>query len=52
MDAYKRMAMVHDYEYCSREPDKIDIISIQNWRSDLSQTAGLATIISHRAVTR
>ncbi len=35
-DAYKHLVTVHDYEYCSREPDKIDFISIQNWRSDLS----------------
>lgn len=35
LDAYKRLVTVHDYEYCVREPDKIDIISIQNWRSDL-----------------
>jgi hypothetical protein len=35
-DAYKRLVTVHDYEYCSREPDKVDFISIQNWRSDLS----------------
>lgn len=35
LDAYKRLVTVHDYEYCSREPDKIDFISIQNWRSDL-----------------
>lgn len=35
LDAYKRLVTVHDYEYCSREPDKVDFISIQNWRSDL-----------------
>lgn len=34
-DTYKHLLTVHDYEYCSREPDKVDIISIQNWRSDL-----------------
>jgi Protein of unknown function (DUF4038)/Domain of unknown function (DUF5060) len=34
-DAYERLITVHDYEYCSREPDKLDFISIQNWRSDL-----------------
>lgn len=34
-DAYRRLITVHDYEYCSREPDKVDFISIQNWRSDL-----------------
>jgi hypothetical protein len=34
-DVFKRLITVHDYEYCSREPDKIDIISIQNWRNDL-----------------
>lgn len=35
LDAYKHLVTVHDYEYCSREPDKVDFISIQNWRSDL-----------------
>jgi hypothetical protein len=34
-DAYKHLLTVHDYEYCSREPEKVDFISIQNWRSDL-----------------
>jgi hypothetical protein len=34
-DAYQRLVTVHDYEYCSREPDRVDFISIQNWRSDL-----------------
>ena len=35
LDAYSRLITVHDYEYCSKEPDKVDFISIQNWRSDL-----------------
>ena len=35
IDAYKRLITVHDYEYCSREAEKVDFISIQNWRSDL-----------------
>lgn len=35
LDSYKRLVTVHDYEYCSREADKVDFISIQNWRSDL-----------------
>ncbi|HEV7347567.1 DUF5060 domain-containing protein [Telluribacter sp.] len=34
-DQYKRLVTVHDYEYCSREPDKVDFISIQSWRNDL-----------------
>ncbi len=34
-DAYNRLITVHDYEYCSREPDRVDFISIQNWRTDL-----------------
>jgi len=34
-DACKRLITVHDYEYCSREPERVDFISIQNWRSDL-----------------
>jgi hypothetical protein len=35
IDQYKHLVTVHDYEYCSREPNKVDFISIQNWRSDL-----------------
>jgi hypothetical protein len=34
-DAYQRLVTVHDYEYCSREPGKVDFISIQSWRSHL-----------------
>ena len=35
LDAYDRLVTVHDYEYCSRQPDKVDFISIQSWRSNL-----------------
>ena len=35
LDAYDRLVTVHDYEYCSREPEKVDFISIQSWRSNL-----------------
>jgi hypothetical protein len=35
MDDYNRLITVHDYEYCSREADRVDFIAIQNWRSDL-----------------
>lgn len=35
IDAFQRLITVHDYEYCSREADQVDFISIQNWRSDL-----------------
>ncbi|MEJ1239816.1 DUF5060 domain-containing protein [Chryseolinea sp. T2] len=35
LDTYNHLITVHDYEYCSREPDKVDFISIQNWRPDL-----------------
>jgi hypothetical protein len=34
-DAYNRLVTVHDYEYCSREADKVDFISVQNWRPNL-----------------
>ena len=34
-DRFKRLITVHDYEYCSREPDKVDFISVQNWRSEI-----------------
>ena len=35
LDAYQRLITVHDYEYCRLEPDRVDFISIQNWRNDL-----------------
>lgn len=35
LDAYKRLVTVHDYEYCLREPEMVDFISIQSWRSNL-----------------
>lgn len=35
LDGHKRLVTVHDYEYCRQEPEKVDIISVQNWRSDL-----------------
>jgi hypothetical protein len=45
-DAYKRLISVHDYEYCAREPDKLDFISIQNWRSDL-YSLSLEALLKH-----
>ncbi len=35
LDAYGRLVTVHDFAYCSRNPDKVDIISVQNWNTDL-----------------
>ena len=37
LDAYGRLLTVHDYAYCARHPDLVDVISIQTWRSDLHQ---------------
>jgi hypothetical protein len=34
-DNFKRLVTVHDYEYCSREPQRIDYISVQNWRANI-----------------
>ncbi|WP_194775362.1 DUF5060 domain-containing protein [Pararhodonellum marinum] len=34
-DAFKRLVTVHDYEYNSRESQRVDFISIQSWRSNL-----------------
>ena len=34
-DAYQRLITVHDYEYCSREAERVDFISIQNWRPNI-----------------
>ncbi len=45
-DQYGRLVTVHDYEYCSREPQKVDFISIQNWRSEL-HSQSLASVLKH-----
>lgn len=45
-DLYNRLVTVHDYEYCSREPIKVDFISIQNWRSELNSLS-LAALQKH-----
>ena len=34
-DAYQRLLTVHDYAFCARHPELVDIISIQTWRSEL-----------------
>ena len=34
-DGYNRLVTVHDFDYCSRFPEKVDFISIQTWASDL-----------------
>ncbi len=34
-DSFGRLLTVHDYEFNSRNPEKVDFISIQSWRSDL-----------------
>ncbi|WP_170110640.1 DUF5060 domain-containing protein [Flavilitoribacter nigricans] len=46
MDAYGSLITVHDYEYCSREPDRVDFISIQNWRNDL-YSLSLEALLRH-----
>jgi hypothetical protein len=42
LDACNRLLSVHDYEYCSREPDKVDFISVQNWRYNVYDHSLLA----------
>lgn len=34
-DAHGRLLTVHDYNYCSRYPEKVDYISIQDWSPDI-----------------
>lgn len=46
LDSYQHLVTVHDYEYCSREPSKVDFISVQNWRSDL-YTNSIETSLAH-----
>lgn len=35
LDGHRRLLTVHDYAYCNRHPDKVDIMAIQNWSPDL-----------------
>ena len=35
LDSYNRLLTVHDHKYCSLHPDKVDIISTQDWSTDL-----------------
>jgi hypothetical protein len=35
LDAHKRLVTVHDYSYCRAHPDKIDFISVQEWKPNL-----------------
>jgi hypothetical protein len=35
LDTYKRLLSVHDFKYCSRNPEKVDFISTQNWSHNL-----------------
>jgi hypothetical protein len=35
LDGYRRPVTVHDYDYCRVHPDKVDFISVQEWRPDL-----------------
>ncbi len=46
-DAFKHLVTVHDYEYCRQEPDKVDFISVQNWRSDL-YSSSVDTYFKHQ----
>ena len=34
-DAHNRLVTVHDYNYCRTYPDKVDFISVQEWRPNL-----------------
>ncbi|MEQ9289115.1 MAG: DUF4038 domain-containing protein [Cyclobacteriaceae bacterium] len=31
LDAYNRLVSVHDYGFCTRNPENVDFISLQNW---------------------
>ncbi len=35
LDAFNRLVTVHDFGFCSRNPEQVDIISWQNWNSTL-----------------
>lgn len=35
LESSRRLVTVHDYDYCSSFPNKVDFISIQNWQPEL-----------------
>jgi len=35
LDAHGRLLSVHDYSYCAAFPDKVDFISIQEWKPNI-----------------
>lgn len=35
LDGHRRLVTVHDYAYCRQFPDKVDFISMQEWRPNL-----------------
>ena len=35
MDAYGSLVTVHDYGYCAKYPELVDVISIQTWKTEL-----------------
>ncbi len=35
LDGYNRLVTVHDFGYCSKFPEKVDVISIQSWATNL-----------------
>ena len=35
LDGHARLLSVHDYSYCANFPEKVDFISIQNWRPNI-----------------
>lgn len=35
LDGHGRLLSVHDYSYCNNFPDKVDFISIQDWRPNI-----------------
>ena len=35
LDGHKRLLSVHDYAYCDAFPEKVDFISIQDWRPNI-----------------
>jgi hypothetical protein len=35
LDGHKRLVTVHDYKFCKAYPDKVDFISIQEWKPNL-----------------
>ncbi len=43
LDSYGRLLTMHDYGFCNKYSDLVDIISVQNWKTDINYVTNVIT---------